>query len=119
MFRIYWSFDGSCYTFEFYLHEFLVVSTKSGNEVAKGGNKKKSGKVSIPSTFMVSYFFCLTFNPIKKPELNLWEEYLESFWISKGTLIRWIDEKIRNNEGNIYHRESLKELRNKIKDKPL
>lgn len=115
MVRIYWRLEESCYTFIFYLHEFLVVS--GSHAPVKGGNKKKSGKISVPNIFMNSYHYNSTNKPYRKPELDLWDKYLKSFLISKRTLLRWINRLIKE-DGYMYIGE-LKELRNKIKDKQL
>jgi len=117
MFKIYHSFDGECYTFKFYIHGFLVVS--GSREVVKGGNKKKSGEISAPNIFMRSSLYRSTCKPYKEPNLTLWDEYLKSFWISEGTLIKWIDRLIKWNSRDMYYVKSLKELKNKIKDKQL
>ena len=116
MFRIYWCLEGSCYTFKFYLHEFLVVS--GSREVVKGGNKKKSGEISVPNIFMKSNLYNSTCKPYRKPNLTLWDEYLKSFWISEGTLIKWLDRLIMWKGGYHAYVKPLKELKNKIKDKP-
>lgn len=114
LFRVYWTFDGSCYIFKFYLHEYLIVS--GSNIVVKGGNKKKSGKISAPNTFMNTTLYNSTGKPYRKPELDLWNKYLKSFLISERTLLKWMDRLIKNYDG--MYVEMLKELKNKIKDKP-
>ena len=115
MFRIYWSFDGNCYIFKFYLHEFLIVS--GSHTVVKGGNKRKSGKISAPNIFMNTFLHNSTGKPYRKPELDLWNKYLKSFLISERTLLKWMDRLIKEYDG-IYI-GYLKEVRNKIKDKQL
>jgi hypothetical protein len=115
LFRVYWTFDGDFYIFKFYLHEFLIVS--GSHTAVKGGNKKKSGKISAPNTFMNASLYNSTGKPYRKPELDLWDKYLKSFLISERTLLRWMDRLIKNYDG--MYVEVLKELRNKIKDKQL
>lgn len=106
MLKIYYSFDGESYTFKFYLYEILVASGIRIDK-RKFGNKRKSIKINI--IFMKSYLYNSTGKTERKPELNLWDEYLESFWISKEMLIRWLD---RFNGFDSYSR-LLRELKNK------
>ena len=115
MIKIYYSITGEeSYEFKFYSHGILVISSISKNK-RKVGNKRKSGKIEI--IFMNSYLHNSSTGKIsKEPELNLWDEYLESFSISKEMLIRWLDRYI--NYGDYYSR-FLEELKNKIKDKQL
>jgi hypothetical protein len=62
---------------------------------------------------MKSYLHNSTGNTKRKPELNLWDEYLESFWISKEELLEWINRYTKN---DTYHSRIMVELKNKIKD---
>ncbi len=111
--KIYYEVKDDYYTFKFYSHGILVVSglKRPDNKI---GNKRRSGKIEI--IFMNSYLFNSTGETTKKPELNLWEEYLKSFWISEKVLIKWLDKYIKY--GGYYSR-FLEELKNKIKDKQL
>ena len=101
--KIYYEFketadEVAIYTFKTYICEFLIVSqivvSKYNKEKVKGGNKRKSKELSIAHIFMESSHCNLTENPYKKPELNLWNSYLSSLWISKRTFLRWIDKRI-------------------------
>ena len=110
--KIYYNISSdNYYTFKFFFQDILVVSGIKPNN--KFGNKRKSGKIEI--IFMNSYLHNSTGEISREPELNLWDEYLESFSISKEMLIRWID---RFNGFNGYSR-LLRGLKNKIKDKQL
>lgn len=113
MFKIYYEVNDDYYTFKFYSHGILVVSglKRLDNRI---GNKRRSGK--IETTLMNSFIYNSTGKTSRKPELNLWEEYLESFSISKGMLIRWLDQNIKYGD---YYSRFLEELKNKIKDKQL
>jgi hypothetical protein len=108
--KIYYNISSdNYYTFKFFFQDILVVSGIKPNN----GNKRKSGKIEI--IFMKSYLHNSTGKTNREPELNLWEEYLESFSISKEMLISWFD---RYNGYDGYSR-LLRELKNKIKDKQL
>ena len=65
---------------------------------------------------MNSYLNNSTGETSREPELNLWDEYLGSFSISKEMLIRWLDKYIKHGD---YYSRFLEELKNKIKDKQL
>lgn len=111
--KIYYNINSdNYYTFKFFFQDILVVSgIKPNNKI---GNKRKSGKIEI--IFMNSYYIhSSTGKTSRKPELNLWEEYLESFSISKEMLIKWLDQF---NGFDSYCR-LLRELKNKIKDEQL
>ena len=113
MVKVYWSFDGNCYTFKFYLHEFLIVS--GSHTVERGGNKRKSGKISVPNIFMNTSLYNCTWKPYRKPELDFWDKYLKSFLISERSLLKWMDRFIKNDSySNNMYVDILKELRNKI-----
>ena len=111
--KVYYNISSdNYYTFKFFFQDILVVSgIKPNNKV---GNKRKSGKIEI--IFMNSYLHNSTGETGREPELNLWEEYLESFSISKEMLIRWLDRYIKYGD---YYSRFLEELKNKIKDKQL
>lgn len=120
MFEIYWEYSGFDYTFKFYLHDTLIVSSGS-HEKVKLGNKRKSGeKIGEACIFMSSCIISLTKNLYRKPDLKLWNEYLKSFWISRSSLLRWmnriIDGKnyIGNNAVTNIFIESLKEVRDRL-----
>lgn len=108
--KIYYNISSdNYYTFKFFFQDILVVSgIKPNNKV---GNKRKSGK--IETIFMNSYLHNSTGETSREPELNLWDEYLESFSISKEMLIRWLD-RFNGFDGSL-----LRRLKNKIKDKQL
>ena len=111
--KIYYNISSdNYYTFKFFFQDILIVSgIKPNNKV---GNKRKSGKIEI--IFMNSYLHNSTGETSREPELNLWDEYLESFSISKEMLIRWLDKYIKYGD---YYSGFLEELKNKIKDKQL
>ena len=107
--KIYYNISSdNYYTFKFFFQGILVVSGIKPNVVV--GNKRKSGKIEI--IFMNSYLHSSTGETSRKPELNLWEEYLKSFSISKKMLTRWLNRHIKRG----YYSGFLKELKNKIKD---
>jgi hypothetical protein len=111
--KIYYNISSdNYYTFKFFFQDILVVSgIKPNNKV---GNKRKSGKIEI--IFMNSYLHNSTGETSREPELNLWDEYLESFSISKEMLIRWLDRYIKYGD---YYSRFLERIKNKIKDKQL
>ena len=111
----YYSFDEESYIFKFYLYEILVVSSIYKGRI-KTGNKRKSKKIC--NIFMKSLIMDSTGRKERKPELNLWDEYLESFLISKSILLKWMDKMI-DKYTSYYTIKFLKELKNKIKDKQL
>ena len=115
MFKIYYEVRDNYYTFKFYSNGILVVSglniKRPDNRI---GNKRRSGKIEI--IFMNSLLYNSTGKTTKKPELNLWEEYLKSFWISEKALIKWLDQYIKYGD---YYSIVLEEIKNKIKDKQL
>ena len=106
--KVYYSFEGESYTFKFFYQDILVVS---GIRIdgRMFGNKRKSIKINI--IFMKSYLFNSTGKTKRKPELNLWDEYLESFWISKEELLKWINKYTKI---NFYYFKIMEELKNKI-----
>jgi len=103
--KIYYEVKDNYYTFKFYSHGILVVSgIKLNNK--KVGNKRKSGKIEI--IFMNSYLCNSTGKTSREPDLNLWEEYLKSFWISEKVLIKWLDQHIKYED---YYSRFLEELK--------
>lgn len=110
--KIYYNISSdNYYTFRFFFKNILVVSgIKPKNKV---GNKRKSVEI----IFMNSYPYDSTGETSIEPELNLWDEYLQSFSISKEMLIRWLNRFIGFDDYG--YSRLFRELKNKIKDKQL
>ena len=110
MIKIYYEVKDDYYTFKFYSHGILVVSGLKRPDNSRIGNKRRSGKIEI--IFMNSHLYNSTGRMSRKPELNLWDKYLKSFWISKEVFIGWLDQYITYLD---YYYIYMKELKNKIK----
>ena len=104
--KIYYSFEGESYIFKFSDQDILVVSGIRFDG-RKFGNKRKSRKINI--IFTKSYLHNSTGKPKRKPELNLWDKYLESFWILKEELVKWIRRFTKSCYSGI-----MEDLKNKI-----
>lgn len=106
--KIYWYSESGQYIFKIFLYnEFLIVS--GTRKIIKGGNKKKSRDISISNMFMASYLYNSTGKPIKKPDLDIWDKYLNWFQISKRTLFKWIKKRFDGYDDRLLKELEIKE----------
>lgn len=105
------------YDFKAYVCGTLILSQEKiyQSEVkwVRGGNKKKSKEINILRVFMNSIIYHMTEKPYRTPDLTLWNNYFNSFWVSEKIFMEWLDDQKLTNQ---HYTELRERLKIKIKD---